>query len=546
MSKFRLAPWQLSLAAAAFIVAASNNSLFAALADNPDIVSVQGVGFVVTLVLLMALVLNTIFLSVGYGWFQKAIIAVFLIATATISYFSNQVGVVFDSEMFLNILETIRDRNAAEAQELISLPLMLHVLLLGIFPSLLMAVVEVVPRRPLAEIRTRALCIVAGVVLLIGITTPNYKFVSYFAREHRDLQYTVTPIFSIMSLVQLVQDKLHHEPAFHVIDPNAHQLATGKKRTVGIMVIGETARADHFSLGGYLRNTNPKLGQADGVIYAHADSCGTSTLYSLPCMFSMRERSNYAPHFAAEESNVLDILTAAGVRIIWIDNNSSCKGVCARIENVNLRRDVDESSPFYTDAGYYDEILLADVDSYIDDDGSDVLIVLHSLGSHGPAYSRRYPPSFGVFAPFCDKASPTECTDGAVVNAYDNTILYADFFVNKVIEKLSARADVVDSFLFYASDHGESLGENGIYLHGLPYTIAPAAQTDVPFIFWFSPHFREQKGISRKMVHDIGSRHLSHDNISHSLLGFYNVSAGSYVPQLDIFASDPPALPMSL
>lgn len=535
MTKIRLAPWQLSLAAAVFIVVVSNSTLFQALSERLALSTLSGLGFLLSITLLMVFVLNTIILVFGVGLLQKPLIAVLLIASATFSFFTNAMGVVFDAEMFQNMGETVTDHNLAEALELLSLPLLAHVLIFGIIPALSLYFVTLTKRRWLPEFGIRAAITVIGLVLFLAITLPNYKNVSFFGRENNELRYKITPIFPLASLLGVVRDHLHADKPFTVIDADATRRVVAGKRTIGIMVVGETARADHFSLNDYERDTNPQLqGRAD-VLFAHANSCGTATLYSVPCMFSMRGRKDYSKDAAAAESNVLDILTAAGVRTVWIDNNSSCKGVCARIENVNLRHDIDESSPFYSDMGYQDEILLQTIDPYLDGDGQDLLIVLHTMGSHGPAYSRRYPPSFATFTPSCDKASPTECSVTEVTNAYDNTIVYTDFVLEKIIARLKARADDFDAFLFYASDHGESLGENGMYLHGLPYSIAPAAQTDVPFIAWLSDGFRARQGLSPEVLQQFGHEILSHDNISHTLLGFYNVAAASYRADLDLF-----------
>jgi lipid A ethanolaminephosphotransferase len=188
--------------------------------------------------------------------------------------------------------------------------------------------------------------------------------------------------------------------------------------------------------------------------------------------------------------------------------------------------------------GYFDEIFLQKIEKYLDTEGPDVLIVLHTLGSHGPAYSRRYPPEFGVFTPYCQQVSPTDCTTEEVENAYDNTIVYTDYFLSLLIQKLRARSDDVDTFLFYASDHGESLGEGGVYLHGLPYSIAPAAQTSVPFIFWASDGFYENRLSDLQQFASNSKVRLSHDNIAHTLLGIYDVNASSYSHNLDIFSGE--------
>jgi lipid A ethanolaminephosphotransferase len=163
------------------------------------------------------------------------------------------------------------------------------------------------------------------------------------------------------------------------------------------------------------------------------------------------------------------------------------------------------------------------------------MLVLHTLGSHGPAYSRRYPPQFAVFKPYCEKTSPQECTDEEVSNAYDNTIVYTDYIISQLIERLKSRREDIDSFLLYASDHGESLGENGVYLHGLPRAIAPAAQTDVPVIVWLSQGFRASHDIDARVDAGFHRAHLTHDNIAHSLLGFFDVDADSYRVEDDVF-----------
>ncbi|TFG39979.1 MAG: phosphoethanolamine--lipid A transferase [Chromatiales bacterium] len=532
----RIAPWQLAIAAAVFIIAASNSGLFTSLLDGLDLNSLAGAGFFATIVLLMILVLVTTFLAVGFGWLLKSVIALFLIVSSILAYFCNNLGVVFDQDMLLNIAETVRDKNLAEASELASAPLLQHVFIFGVLPALLLSFVRLQQRRFFSELGVRALVLMAGFVLLAGITLPNYRFVSYFARENSDLKLEVTPIYPLISMVRLTQNYLQPEPSFQVIDAAAFQRGTHTRKSIGIMVIGETARADHFSMAGYEKRTNPLLEKTPGVMFAEADSCGTSTLFSVPCMFSMRGRDSYEPKEARSESNVLDILTAAGIKTVWIDNNSSCKGVCDRIENSNLRDNPDEASSLYSDMGYFDEIFLQEIDSYLNTDGPDTLIVLHTLGSHGPAYGRRYPSGFGVFAPYCQQASPTDCTAEEVANAYDNTIFYTDYLLSQLIQKLRAKSDEVDTFLFYASDHGESLGEGGFYLHGLPYSIAPAAQTNVPFILWASAGFHKNRISNSRLFAAFGEQRLSHDNISHTLLGMYDVSASTYLQELDIFS----------
>ena len=532
-----LAPWQLSVIAAAYITAVSNSGLFAALSAGLNLHSLAGIGFLATIILLMLLLLVTVFLTVGHGWVLKFVIGLFIFASSILAYFCNQLGVVFDPDMLLNVIETVRDNNAAEAVELASFPLLQHVFIFGLVPVLLLRFVKLQPHRLAGELGIRIAVVLVGSVIFLGITLPNYRYVTYFARENSDLKLKITPIYPLLSMVKLTRRHLIPKSPFRVIDADAIQHSSRTRRSVGVMVVGETARADHFSMGRYPRQTNPQLEGTPGVMFAAADSCGTSTLFSVPCMFSMRGRDSYEAGEASSESNVLDILKAAGIKTVWIDNNSSCKDVCNRIENLNLKENPDENSEYFSDMGYFDEILVQQVEKYLGSDGPDTLIVLHTLGSHGPAYGRRYPASFGIFTPFCTQLSPTDCTAEEVANAYDNTIFYTDYVLGQLIKKLQARSDEIDSFLFYASDHGESLGENGIYLHGLPYAIAPAAQTNVPFIFWASNGFQLNSLNNSRLMPEFDAERRSHDNISHSLLGLYEVNASSYQRQLDIFAN---------
>ena len=534
MKKVTLPAWQLALAAATLMIALNNRVLFGHLLANLDLLSFDGVSFLVTIVLLMLSVLLVPLLLFGAGPVLKPLIAVFFVGAAVLGYFANEMGVVFDEGMLLNIGDTVREGNIAEATELVSLPMLMYVAVRGVLPASLLFFVTVASRPIVRELGVRAVAVGLTFVLLTGAALSNYKYVSYFAVEHRDLRFMVIPAFPLLSLAKIARDAARSERPFRVIDADAMQARHGAKRSVGIMVVGETARADRFSLGGYGRNTNPLLAAEDHVLYAHGTSCGTSTLFSVPCMFSLRGRHDYSTTLAQHESNVLDVLQSAGVHIVWIDNNSSCKGVCDRVESVNLKRQADPASELFSDAGYYDEVLLQQVDRYLEEDGADVLLVLHVMGSHGPAYSRRYPERFAYFTPYCHSKSPKECSDAEVSNAYDNTIVYTDYLLEQLIEKLRSHAAEIDGFLFYASDHGESLGESGVYLHGLPYDLAPAAQTDIPFILWLSPGFQASHRIADRVVQTIGSHSLSHDNISHTLLGLYDVQAHAYRPELDI------------
>lgn len=300
------------------------------------------------------------------------------------------------------------------------------------------------------------------------------------------------------------------------------------------MVVGETARADHFSLNGYPRQTNPCLEQRRLLNYTRTTSSGTSTSFSVPCMFSFLTRRHFTPQKGASQSNVLDVLHQAGVRVVWIDNNSSDKGVCARIGSINLQHSPDPASPHYAHGGYYDEVLLEGLGSHLEGTDADVLIVLHTMGSHGPAYHRRYPPRFAKFRPFCGHDAPQHASIEEVVNAYDNTILYTDFVLDRMIAFLESIDGSCETFLYYVSDHGESLGENGVYLHGLPDVLAPAAQTHVPMLVWMSDRTAAVVAPDMALLQGRVDEPTSHDNVAHTLLGLFDVKTDLYRRELDL------------
>lgn len=532
-SKIRLAPWQLALLASAFIVVADNRRFLDSLLASLDPGSWTDMGFLLLAASLIISVITTMILALGLGPMFRAVVMTMLVASAALGYFVDEMSIVFDDAMLANITDTIVERNAAEARELLSWSFTVHLLLYGVLPSVLVGMIRLQKSGPWRELRDRALVIATLSLLTTALLLGNYRYATFFAVEHRDLRLSITPVFPIVSLVRQVRDSLEPEPVFRQLDSRAEQTLNTPRRVVGIMVVGETARADHFSLNGYDRNTNPLLSKEDNILFVEAEACGTSTAFSVPCMFFLRSHENYSPAIARSESNVLDILAAAEIETIWLDNNSSCKHVCNRIPHENLRIKADGS---ILQDGEYDIGLVTEAEHYIDTGSANTLIVLHTMGSHGPAYSERYPEDFARFVPFCHKLSPKECSALEVANAYDNTILYTDYVVDSLIKMLQERAESIDSFVFYASDHGESLGENGVYLHGLPRAVAPESQTRVPLILWLSPGYVADTQTAPLLSLDERQDNVSHDNIPHTLLGLFGIDSRWYRQEADLLA----------
>lgn len=305
------------------------------------------------------------------------------------------------------------------------------------------------------------------------------------------------------------------------------------KPILTIVVAGETARAQNFSLNGYGVDTNPELEKLPIINFTNAHSCGTATAVSLPCMFSKYTRDDYSYEKGISTENVLDVLAHAGLNVAWWDNNTGDKGNARRIA---MRSFTNEQDPRFCDAGEcIDGVFLDALKAYADSITEDTVLVLHQMGSHGPTYYLRYPPEFARFAPACNTAEFKSCTPEEITNAYDNTIAYTDHILAQTIDLLNAH-DRLATSLIYMSDHGESLGESGLYLHGSPYFMAPEQQTHVPMILWMSDAYKERFGIDETCVADQKDKLLSHDNLFHSLLGMLDIQTAEHKPDLDIFA----------
>jgi lipid A ethanolaminephosphotransferase len=248
-------------------------------------------------------------------------------------------------------------------------------------------------------------------------------------------------------------------------------------------------------------------------------------------MFSDLPREEFELSKAARRDTVLDILQRAGVTVQWIDNQSGCKGVCARVP---LRQAEAYHPASCSDGACLDEALLHAASAELPKVVDDSLIVLHPMGSHGPTYHRRVPPDREVFKPICPTERIETCTREQVVNSYDNSIAYTDFVLAGLIDLLSAQADVLDSVLLYVSDHGESLGEKGLFLHAQPYLIAPDVQKKVPMLLWFSSGAEGRLGLDSACLRGRLGAPASHDNVSHTLLGLMDVATAVYRPGLDI------------
>jgi len=487
-----------------------------------------------TLLIMVGLGITLIFnsllsiLSVKY-LFKPAVILILIVA-AIVNYYMESYGIVISKQMIINLLET----DLKESAEQLTLPFLLHVLLKAGIPTALLLLTEVKYRPWQKELIERGAVFLGSVAILMLVVFANFKGITLFGRKHPELRMYINPTYPVYSLVKVLvkSSSLNPKEPLIVVAQDATRTPSGHK-SLFVLVVGETARAEQFSLNGYGRTTNPELSSLDIINFTDVQSCGTDTAESLPCMFSDLERSNYSRSKAFKRENLLDILKRTGVNVLWLDNNSGSKGVAERIDKKSYSAENDPS--LCSTEECFDEIMLKDFDKLLGENSGDMLLVLHQKGSHGPSYYKRSPENFKKYTPECTQDNVQDCERQSIINAYDNTILYTDHFLAKLIARL--KKESYPTAMLYISDHGESLGENNMYLHGMPYSLAPKQQTQVPMIFWGADSFLKERNIDRGVLTKQKNDTYSHDYLFHSILGIFNVKTEAYRQELDLFRS---------
>jgi lipid A ethanolaminephosphotransferase len=469
----------------------------------------------------------------------RPLLAVALAAGIAAAYYMVRFGVVIDPAMIRNVLHT----DAAEAGELVG-PATLAVLALGAVPVGLLWWPRLRERGWRRALAVRSAWVLAALGAGGLAAALVYKDAASLVRNHREVRYMVTPANVAVSLArELAADARAAQSARAPAEPAMRAAAPGRRPTLLVIVVGETVRSANFGLSGYARDTTPELAALPGVIaFPRAAACGTSTEVSVPCMFSPFGRAEYDQTRIRTHDSLLHVLSRAGIRVVWRDNQSGCKGVCDGLEVQDLHRMAVPG--LCADGRCVDEILLHDLDRVVAGTSGDLVVAMHQLGNHGPAYHHRYPAAFARFQPACDKADLRSCTREEIVNAYDNAIAYTDHFLAQVIAFLERQRDRFDVAMVYVSDHGESLGEYGLYLHGMPRAVAPREQTEVPMVWWLPQDAAAGLRVDAGCLRGRAAGPASHDNLYHSILGLLEVVAPSYRPGRDLFAGcrDHPAV----
>lgn len=459
-----------------------------------------------------------------------------MLVGAALLHFALRFGVVLSPQMMHNAMLT----DTAEVGELVNTGLLADLALFGLLPAAILAMAPLgsMPgwRRALFQ---RAGVGALGLALALTALLADMSDLAPLMREHKALRYRFAPGNLIASTLSAVHERsqVRRQPRIAIDDGvRARAMPPGDdRRRIVVMVVGETVRSANWGLAGYERQTTPGLAARDDLLALTGTSCGTDTASSLPCMFSDVRSADYDRTLVAGRENLLDLAARAGVTIRWVDAQAGCKGVCDRVATTWLRdRSATSESPHCADGVCRDMALLDGFDALLDSTQGDVLVVLHQMGNHGPGYWRRVPEDEVHYRPVCVDDDLSRCEQAALVNAYDNAVRYTDHMLTTLIETLERRSDREDVAMFYVSDHGESLGEHGLYLHGMPRWMAPSEQTRVPMVLWLSAAWREQAGLTPGCARSPALAEVGHDQVFHTVIGLLGLRTTAHDPGLDL------------
>ena len=480
----------------------------------------------------LACLLCALIVTLSVKYLLKPLLVFMIMSAAAASWFMDGFGTIIDVDMIRNAAQT----TSSEAGHLVSPAFLLHIAVFGLLPSLLVCWTRIEHRTFLAKVKWNSVTITLLLLVALACGVSGARSIASVTRLHKDLILTLNPLLPIGNAVEfLLASEADKDIVAQPLGTDAHVVsptASGRPRVL-VIVTGETARAENFSLGGYGRQTNPELENQDITYFSDTSSCGTATSVSVPCMFSNLTRRGYSHRAGLASENLIDVLGHAGIRTEWWDNNTGSKGIAERTTYRSFSQDNDPR--FCKENECLDEGMLDELDRFLSTVKGDTVLVLHQLGSHGPAYYQRYPDAFARFTPDCRTGELGKCSHDEIVNAYDNSILYTDHFLASVIDRLKAREASMDPAMIYMSDHGESLGEHGLYLHGAPYMVAPSQQTHVPFVLWQGGAMKA--AVDGSCLAARSTDAASHDNLFHTTLGVMAVDTSVYRPDLDVLSA---------
>jgi lipid A ethanolaminephosphotransferase len=520
-----------------WLATVGNYALWQQIHQLPEVTGLRGLAFAIGFGTIITAAITAILSLLNWRGLLKPVLTVFFLSAASGAYFMVSYGIVIDSTMITNVIQT----DTKEALDLLNWRMLISLLFLGVVPCWILWRTPLKTLRFGRQVLSNTLTAAAALVILVAALLAIFQDFSSIMRNHTQLRYLINPLNSFYAIARVAakpfqQDNKTLLPVGQ--DAKLPALKATDKPPLLLLVLGETARMGNFGINGYERNTTPELAKENIISLKGVMSCGTSTATSVPCMFSHLGKEEFEARKNNHES-LIDVLHHAGLAVLWIDNQSGCKGVCERVPQA-LTKELQH--PTLCKSGEcFDEIMLQQLDERIqalpaERRAKGVVVVMHQMGSHGPAYYKRVPDNFKKFQPECTSNALQECSREQVVNSFDNTILYTDHFLAQAIQWLKKSEATHASAMLYVSDHGESLGENNLYLHGLPYRVAPDVQKRVPWVTWWSARFEKQSGFSRTCLKNKAQDPLTHDNYFHSILGMVGVSTEVYKAPLDVHA----------
>lgn len=438
-------------------------------------------------------------------------------------------GIAMTPDMVRNFLAT----DFHEASGYWSWSLALNFILITL-PGLLLINRLRSSRRPESKLKRLGICVVT---LLCGVFVLFIQLQPFSAlmRGDKSLRYLFAPVNIVYSTSStLLRDQNPEKAQKVIVDASPKAIFTSDKPTLFVVLIGETARSTNWQLASYEKPTNPELSKLNIINIPKVQACGTSTDVSLPCMLSRVGRRDYDRKRILTEESLPSLLKRAGFSVTWVDNQSGCKGTC---DGVRVTKPTPD--PLYCHAGTcMDGVFNRSIDEAFNalKTQSHAVLFLHMMGSHGPAYYKRSTESEKVFGKECTDPTFKSCSKESIRATYDSSIRYTDRVVAELIRKLQNKTDI-NTALIYLSDHGESLGENGLYLHGAPYYIAPDEQKIVPMVMWFSEPFKKNYTIDTRVIEENSHKPVTHDHLYHTILGLLNVRSSTYDSQWDLSAN---------
>jgi lipid A ethanolaminephosphotransferase len=473
--------------------------------NNLDFKSWNGAAIVVSLVILM-IVANAYFFYIIFFLSRivgKVLLIVFFTINAIALYFINTYNIIVDESMIGNVLNTKYE----ESSSFFSFKLVLYIIIFAVLPSIYIIKAKIIN----ATLKQFFITISATLVFMGLMAFANASNWLWIDKNSKTLGGLAMPWNYVVNISLFYKHKAK-ENEKEILLPNA--TIKDDKKAVMVLVIGESARSQNFSLYGYNKNTNPLLSTVTNLTAFKANACATYTTAGVKCILEHKNTDDLyeiLPNYL-ERNNV---------EVIWRTNNWGEPPVHVK----NYQPAATLMPNCKAEDCDYDGILLHGLkEQILASKKNKILIVLHLSTSHGPTYNKKYPPQFEVFKPVCNSVELGNCSQESLINAYDNTIVYTDYILFNLVENLKQLTDYSSSMIF-VSDHGESLGEKNLYMHGMPLSLAPKEQFEIPFLVWRSDTTKQLKA----------NNTLTQGHVFHSVLNALSIQSEVYNEDLNIF-----------